>query len=372
MTRGHRPNVIACVLSLAAACAIARQPSLAPPDVDSARDAVAGLASESWTDREAASAALRQLARTLDADTGLYTLESALADWMADRGASQDGEGDRAEVLARYELEAIWAFFNAPRAGLGITYDPAPPSRGVRLGATVEDFDAHGKLRSGDIVLRLSGAPIEMVIDLPVAIASHLPGEETIISVLRDGEPMEIAVTLGYRQDLNQVRPLEEPILRRAWAIRMNRLRGDGTHDKLNTDLPRSIVAAPVARSRTRMRPLVADVAVGGQPGQSVAQHVGVVAQMPRVNGAEAIIQAELSQIKGTLDRVARDLQTIRAEARKLIAEIPMTADTMEGRAHAGRLRARIAELRQQQEVLEKRQIELIQDRTRLIRELSQ
>jgi len=353
-------------------CAAAEQPSFLASDLESARAAVTGLASENWTDREAASASLQRLARTLDADTGLRTLETALSDWLTDRGSSQDGEGDRAEVLARYELEAIWAFVNAPRAGLGITYDPSPTPRGVRLGATVEEFDAHGKLRSGDIVLKLSGAPIDAVMDLPIAIASHLPGEETVITLLRDGEPMEVAVTLGYRHDLRQVRPLEEPILMRAWAIRMDRLRGDNTRDKLNTSQSRSVVTAPVASSRSRTRPLGANVSLGGQPGQENAHHASIVAQIPQGNGAEAIRRAELSQIQGTLDRVERDLQTVRAEARKLLAEVPMTADTVEGRAHANRLRARISELRQQQETLEKRQLDLIQDRNRLIRELSQ
>lgn len=372
MTRGHRPFLVAGFLSLAAVSAAVAQPSHVSLDREAARDAVAGLASERWTDREAASSTLERLARSLDASTGLRTLEAALADWMSDLGASQDGQGDRAEVLARYELEAIWAFFNAPRAGLGITYDPSPTSRGVRLGATVEEFDSHGKLRSGDIVLKLSGAPIDEIVDLPIAIASHLPGEETVISLLRDGEPLEVAVTLGHRSDLRQVGPLDERVLLRAWAIRMDRLRGDHALDKLNTNQARALVAAPAASSRTRTRPLVADVALGGQPAHESTLYVSVAAQMPRGNGAEAIRLAELSQLQGTLERVERDLQGVRAEARRLTAEIPMTADTVEGRAHANRLRALITELRQRQELLERRQLELIQDRNRLVRELGQ
>jgi hypothetical protein len=369
MIRGRRTIVTGCIASLAAVC-VASQPS---SDIETARAAVADLASESWTDREAASDVLSNLANVIDAGDTLRALELALSEWLEAASKHESNSGDRAEVLARFELHAVRAFFNAPRAGLGITYDPMPTPRGVRLGSTVEGFDSHGKLRSGDVVLSLSGAPVDAgTFDLPVAIASHLPGEEAIISVLRNGEPLDIAVTLGRRDDLSSVRRLDEPVLRRAWAIRMDRLRGEANHDRLDTDAARSVATAPEATSHSRLRPMDANVALGGQPGQFVARHVGGAPQFADANGAEAIVRAELAQLELAIVRIDRDLQAIRDQISRLQLEIPMTADTADGRDQATRMRDRITELRELQGKFEQQKIQLLQDRVRLIRALSQ
>lgn len=372
-SRRQRQSAAACALFVAAACGFAQQAPVPTADLEAARAAVADLASESWLDRTAASDVLEQLARALRADTALRTLETALADWLADRGASPDGEGDRAEVLARFELEAMEAFFNAPRAGLGITYDATPTTRGVRLGNTVERFDAHGKLRAGDVVLALSGSPVESgSMDLPVAIASHLPGEETVISLLRNGEPMEITVTLGRRENLQTVRRLDESVLRRAWTIRMDRLRGGGNLGRLDTDLARSIVTAPPSASMTRLRAAEADVALGGQPGQYAARRAGVVAQMAPGNDAQAVIRAELSRLNRDLASVVRRAIEIEESVRRLELDIRATADTVDGRATADTLRTRITSLREELGPLQREQTRLMQERVRLIQALSQ
>lgn len=369
----QRQSAAACALLVATVCGFAQQAQGPTADLEAARAAVADLASESWLDRTAASDVLEQLARALRADTALRTLETALADWLADRGASTDGEGDRAEVLARFELEAMEAFFNAPRAGLGITYDATPTTRGVRLGNTVERFDAHGKLRAGDVVLALSGSPVESgSMDLPVAIASHLPGEETVISLLRNGEPMEIAVTLGRRENLQTVRRLEETVLRRAWTIRMDRLRGGGNLGRLDTDLARSIVTAPPSASMTRLRAAEADVALGGQPGQYAARRAGVVAQVVPGNDAQAVIRAELSRLNRDLASVVRRAIEIEESVRRLELDIRATADTVDGRATADTMRTRITSLREELGPLQREQTRLMQERVRLIQALSQ
>lgn len=369
----QRQSAAACALLVATVCGFAQEAQGPNADLEAARAAVADLASESWLDRTAASDVLEQLARALRADTALRTLETALADWLADRGASTDGEGDRAEVLARFELEAMEAFFNAPRAGLGITYDATPTTRGVRLGNTVERFDAHGKLRAGDVVLALSGSPVESgSMDLPVAIASHLPGEETVISLLRNGEPMEVAVTLGRRENLQTVRRLEETVLRRAWTIRMDRLRGGGNLGRLDTDLARSIVTAPPSASMTRLRAAEADVALGGQPGQYAARRAGVVAQVAPGNDAQAVIRAELSRLNRDLASVVRRAIEIEESVRRLELDIRATADTVDGRATADTLRTRITSLREELGPLQREQTRLMQERVRLIQALSQ
>lgn len=369
----QRQSATVCALLAAAAGGFAQEAPGPTTDLEAARAAVADLASESWLDRTAASDVLEQMARALRPDTALRTLETALADWLADRGASPDGLGDRAEVLARFELEAMQAFFNAPRAGLGITYDATPTARGVRLGNTVERFDAHGKLRAGDVVLALSGSPVESgSMDLPVAIASHLPGEETVISLLRNGEPMEVTVTLGRRENLQTVRRLEETVLRRAWTIRMDRLRGGGNLGRLDTDLARSIVTAPPLASMTRLRAAPADVALGGQPGQYAARRAGVVAQVAPGNDTQAVIRAELSRLNRDLAGVVRRAIEIEESVRRLELDVRATADTADGRATADKLRARITEFREELGPLQREQTRLMQERVRLIQALSQ
>lgn len=376
ISRRQRQLAAACAISLATTWGFAQQdsgPATPATDLEAARAAVADLASESWLDRKAASDVLEQLARALRPETALHTLETALAEWLADRGASAEGEGDRAEVLARFELEAKQAFFNAPRAGLGITYDRTPADRGVRLGDTVANFDAHGKLRAGDIVLALSGAPIKSgSMDLPVSIASHLPGEETVISLLRNGEPMEVTVTLGRRKDLRSVAALDERVLRRAWALRMDRLRGQKSFGRLDTDLARSVVTAPPSASTARLRAAEADVALGGQPGQYAARRAGVVAQTIPGNDPLAGIRAELSRLNGDLAGVVRRAIEIEQSVRKLELEVHATADTADGRATAERLRGRITELRNELGPLQREQTRLMQERVRLIEALSQ
>lgn len=340
------------------------------PEADAAREAVAALASESWGDRIAAHETLLDLTRSMEPAKALTVLEQALEGWL---GSESRGDGDRAEVLARFELAAEEAFFSAPRAGLGITYDTAPTSRGVRLGDTVEGFDAHGTLRGGDIVLSLSGTPIEAEsMDLPVAIASHLPGEECVIALLRNGEPMEVSVRLGRRDDLNAARRLSEPVLRRAWTLRMNRLRGTEDRVALGFDQARSITVAPPSANPSRIRVSSADVSLGGEPGTSTAREAGVVAQFIDGSNNQAAVRAELSRVNGELARVVRRSIDIEETVRQLIVEVRMTADTVDGRAHAEKLQTRISELRQQLAPLQQEQTRLMQERVQLIRALSQ
>lgn len=373
MTAGRSNKLFAALaLGLGAALVSAQDPE-PQPDVEAVRAIVGNLASASWPERIAASMELSDLARSLDPATSLATLEAALADWLATHRDDEASAGDHAEVLARFELEAMHAFLNAPRAGLGITYDTTPTARGVRLGATVEGFDCHGKLRGGDIVLELSGAPVEAgSMDLPVAIASHLPGEVATISILRNGEPMVVDVILGEREQLNSVRRLEDTVLRRAWALRMERVRGERDRSKLDADAARSVAIVPPATGVSRFRATEADVSLGGQPGQYTARRAGVVAQMPPNGDNQSVLRQELSRLNGELARVVRRAIDIEETVRQMETEIRMTADTLEGRAYAGRLRARITELRQELGPLQQEQTKLMQERTRVLRALSQ
>jgi len=338
-----------------------------------AREAVARLASDRWTERIDASSTIRELSGTLDPEHALTTLESALRDWIEASEGSDSRDGDLAEVLARFEISAMAAFFAGPRAGLGITYDQSPSSMGVRLGGTVPGFDAHEKLRDGDIVMSISGIPVQAgSMDLPVAISSHLPGETAVIELVRAGEPMEVGVELGRRVDLNSARRLNEPVVRRAWALRLDRLRGQLDQAALESDAARVVVAAPEFESPTRVRPRVADVMLGGEPGLYSARPAGVVAQPLAGNNPQAAVRAELSRLNGELAQVVRRAIDIEQTIRQIELELRMTADTPEGRAYAQRLRDRLSEMRRELAPLQQEQTRLMQERVRLIQALSQ
>ena len=338
-----------------------------------ARDAVSRLASDRWTDRIGASTDLIDLARGLEPTTALRTLEGALAGWMAEAAEDADRDGDLAEVLARFELAAMDAFMSAPRAGLGITYDQTPTTRGVRLGGTVRGFDAYEKLREGDIVLAFSGTEVDAgVIDLPVAIASFLPGEVARVRLLRGSEEIEVDVRLGTREDLRAPRGLQEPVLRRAWAVRMDRLRGDAVRGRLDTEEVRTVLTAPLPSSPTRVRPIAADVSLGGEPGEFSARTAGVVAQGNQANDPQRQIQQQITKINADLALVVRRAIDVEETIRQLEVEIRMTADTVEGRALRDQLGKRVVELRQQLVPLQQEQTRLMQDRVALLRALSQ
>lgn len=357
----------------AVACPVASAFMQSPVDEEAAVDAVARLASEKWTERIAASADLIELSRTLDPDTAIGTLEKALHSWMGAAADDPERDGDLAEVLARFEMAAMEAFFNAPRAGLGITYDTSPTTRGVRLGGTVRGFDAYGKLREGDIILAFSGSPVEAgSMDLPVAIASYLPGEASRITLIRAGEEMEVEVKLGSREDLNAARRLDEPVLRRSWALRMERMRGESSRGKLDTDQVRSIVTAPPSAPAGRVQLLAADVSLGGEPGQMAARRAGVVAQLVPGNDPHAEIRAQLTRLNAELARVVRRAIDTEETIRQIEVEMRMTADTVDGRALRDDLSKRLLKLRQELVPLQQEQTRLMQERVALIQALSQ
>lgn len=342
-------------------------------DEEVALDAISRLASERWSERIAASADLMELARGMEPERAIRTLEAALGDWLAQHADDPRRDGDLAEVLARFELAAMDAFFSAPRAGLGITYDTTPTTRGVRLGGTVRGFDAYNKLREGDIVLAFSGSPVESgSMDLPVAIASFLPGETSVITLVRSGEEMRVEVELGTREDLRSARPLQDPVLRRAWAMRMDRLRGDGVQGRLDADGVRSVVTAPPSASAVRVRAIAADVSLGGEPGEMAARQAGVVAQGMPGNDPQRQIQAQLTELNAELARVVRRSIDIEETIRQIEVELRMTADTVEGRALRDELGKRLVQLRQELVPLQQEQTRLMQERVALIRALSQ
>ena len=366
-------RIIAMACGIWLACQASASASQRDTDVDAAEDAVSRLASPSWTDRIDATTTLIELAQTLEPETALATLEAALSQWIDASRSTPSHDGDLAEVVARFEMAAMEAYFAGPRAGMGVTYSQSRSEIGVRLGSTVPGFDAHEKLRDGDIVVSIAGVPVEGgSIDLPVAIASHLPGEDAIVEVVRSGEPMEVTVTLGRREDLNTARPLEEALLRRAWAVRMDRFRGDQDRGRLDADRARVVLLAPLPPEFTRGASRLPDVSLGGEPGQHTASRPDVVAQIRRGQNPQAAVRAELDRVLRDLARIGSDIRAAESTIRQIERELRMIADTAAGRAYARQLEERLATARRELAELRQAQTQLMQDRVQLVRALSQ
>jgi serine protease Do len=57
----------------------------------------------------------------------------------------------------------------------------------------------------GDVVIAVDDKPVHQNNDLSELVATHKPGDEVTLTVIRDGERGEVEVTLGSRPaDVNQ------------------------------------------------------------------------------------------------------------------------------------------------------------------------
>lgn len=343
------------------------------PTVDDAAALIADLASDDWQTRTEATTALIGITRELPADRALRTLEVALTSWMASHADSAK-PGDLTEVIARFESAAIGAFFLAPRSGLGINYDPSQPVRGVMLGGTVEPFDAHGKLRAGDVILEISGVPIENgQRDLSVAIASHLPGEQAMIVLDRGSERVRIPVTIGRREDLRTGQTIGEDVLRLAWAQRSARLMGQTVRGSLDALRPRLVYEAAEGPAPSRTRVARADVTLGGQPGVTSARRVGVLTTFSgNENDARAALLADLNRVNRELALVNRRVLELANIIAQIDLELRVTPDTQAGRAQADALQKRRVELLLELSQANTRQGELLRLRAEFAGALSQ
>lgn len=51
--------------------------------------------------------------------------------------------------------------------------------------------------RTADLIVRVDGQPVTSVDDLLTAVETHAPGETCVVTVLREGQPQDLTVTLG-------------------------------------------------------------------------------------------------------------------------------------------------------------------------------
>ena len=75
-------------------------------------------------------------------------------------------------------------------------------SDGARLGVRVIDFvsedcDAAKKIRIGDVIVSVDGAPISSVSALSEAINKHIPGDSVSVTVYRSEQLLTFSIILG-------------------------------------------------------------------------------------------------------------------------------------------------------------------------------
>lgn len=86
------------------------------------------------------------------------------------------------------------------RVYLGTIPDYASEGKGVRLmGVRPGSPAERGGLRKGDVIVRFGGKAVENVYDYTFALQDHRPGDTVEVTVLRDGSPLDLTVTLERR-----------------------------------------------------------------------------------------------------------------------------------------------------------------------------
>lgn len=124
------------------------------------------------------------------------------------RGGSSRGIGFAVPVnLARPIVEQLFKFGETRRGWLGVgiqeVRDDIVVSLGLSsgVGALVVEVTrggpSEGVLRSGDVILSFNGEDISETRDLPRIVAQTPVGHPALVQVIRDGEPVELVITLG-------------------------------------------------------------------------------------------------------------------------------------------------------------------------------
>ena len=93
------------------------------------------------------------------------------------------------------------------RGRLGVTIQPVTPdiaaalgmdaARGALVASVADDAPAAEALRPGDVILRFGGAAVEESRDLPRLVGATRAGGEVAVELLRDGEILTVAATVG-------------------------------------------------------------------------------------------------------------------------------------------------------------------------------
>jgi S1-C subfamily serine protease len=70
------------------------------------------------------------------------------------------------------------------------------------IGVFVDSPADRAGMQTGDIITAINGARITRVRNVLDIVASHKPGDEVMIEVLRDGDAMQLSLTTSERPSL--------------------------------------------------------------------------------------------------------------------------------------------------------------------------
>ncbi len=129
------------------------------------------------------------------------------------------------EQSARLAAAGEARFVNAPHAALGTSFQASfGTSPQVVIGRPQPGWDAARVLQPGDVIRAADGVVIDDFEQFRAILTAHDPGEAMALNILRGGRSIEVRVTLGRYDDLRDPLPLDEDLLRGAWAHRVARV----------------------------------------------------------------------------------------------------------------------------------------------------
>lgn len=124
--------------------------------------------------------------------------------------------------LARVAFER---FAGSARAGMGVEFDvERPRDEGVPIRRPVPNFPAFELIEAGDVMLIADGIALNDNEMMGTIIVSHDPGDVIPVTLLRNGERLDLEIPLGSFSDLQQNTRVRLDRLQRAFVLRANRL----------------------------------------------------------------------------------------------------------------------------------------------------
>lgn len=202
----HRVRLVVAACALALPCVAGAQERTVPDTRPPVAELVARLASPIFAARQQATADLldrRDL--TLDAAEWLLTAPDLSP-----------------EQRLRLEAVALGVFARGPRAALGIRFPPEG-NGGVRIQEVLGGFPASDVLRAGDRIIEADGLPMARQATFRASILSHAPGEVMVMTLVRNGETIEVDVPLGSFARLTGAASPRPGDLLAAWTLRQSR-----------------------------------------------------------------------------------------------------------------------------------------------------
>lgn len=128
------------------------------------------------------------------------------------------------EQRVRLGAIGLSLFVDSPRAAMGVSFGMRSfEARGVVVTATVPGFQAADVLLAGDIITMMDGVEITEFDGARQVILSFDPGDRTSVTVLRQGQPVEVELTFGSFMELAAPTPPSTEVLNAAWNLRRDR-----------------------------------------------------------------------------------------------------------------------------------------------------